>query len=521
MTAVPAALRAVVAIRELALREAIARDLIGRAYAVAAVTEAEAAWAAHLQAPASLAVLDADGLETCRRIRGAPRGAPATVLIVLPSATSAAVERVLAEGADDWLLASLDAAALRLRLGVADRMVRRRLAERAERDFLETRLRESVKLEALAALATGIANDFNNALAAISGSIELAWMQLEPGQQPALHELAVARDAGRRAARLVRRLVNCVNPTPSVLRPIDPRAFVGEAVAVLRREVDPLVSVETHFDHGDWRVRGDFEQLTDLLLNLGYNARDAIAGEGRIRIATARATAEADGLPAGALGAHQFVRIDVTDTGHGIPRDVLPRIFEPLFTTKEAGHGAGLGLATAYRVLQQHGGGIAMESRVPGGTTVRMYLPRTEEALGPSLTSRHEPRLRGTETILLVDNEVDIRHPMREALEHFGYAVLEASDGVEGLTTYEREAARIDLVVLDVVMPGRSGWEVLAELKRRDPLLPVMLVSGFAPRESAPTRTAQLADAFLPKPYALSDLVRAVRSLLDARRKDH
>ena len=382
--------------------------------------------------------------------------------------------------------------------------------------FRDAQLRESVKMEALANLATGIANDFNNALAAISASIELAWMHLPPAEEAALQELGVAREAARRAARLVRRLFNCARPAPSVRRPVDPRTVVLQAAAALRRELETGYEVETRFGHGDWRVSADTEQLTDIFLNLGYNARDAMASGGRITVTTSRVgLSEEDDVPLGVVRGREFVRIDVADHGAGIAPDILPRIFEPFFTTKDPGRGAGLGLAMVYGVLLQHEGGITVESAPGVGSVFRVFLPRfVADVTTPAVRVTAAPH-RAHETVLVVDNEVDIRYTMREVLEQSGYTVVEASDGASGLAALEREAEHIRLVVLDVVMPKMSGWKVLAEIRRRWPKVSVVMTSGYAPDDTQ--AEGSVPDAFLTKPYSLSVLVREVRRLLDGQ----
>jgi len=383
------------------------------------------------------------------------------------------------------------------------------------RRFRETQLRETIKMEALADLATGIANDFNNALAAISGSIELAWMHLGPGQDPALQELAVARGAAHRAARLVRRLFACSRAAPSLRRPVDPGNIVSTAVDLLRREFETSVIVETALAHGDWRVSADFEQLCDILLNLGYNARDAMPEGGVVRFSTARVhSPEETGIPASVAGAEEFVRLDVRDTGVGIPHEILPRIFEPFFTTKGPGRGAGLGLATVYSVLRQHQGGVTVETAVGEGTTFHIFLPRTFDAPAPALPVATPGPVGSGETILVVDDEMDLRHAMREALEQLHYVVLEASDGTEGVEVLAREGQRVRLVLLDVVMPRQSGWATLAAMRQIRPSIRVIMTSGNLPPGDA-TPGDHRVQGLLRKPYSLAELAREVRRVLD------
>jgi two-component system cell cycle sensor histidine kinase/response regulator CckA len=383
----------------------------------------------------------------------------------------------------------------------------------ANRDFALTQRQESAKMSAVATLAAGIANDFNNALAAISGSIETARLRILSQNRTPPRELMEVKEATRGAARLVRRLLNFARPSPGIRKPIDPARIVEEASQVLRRDLDPRISLVTRLDHGDWRIRADQEQLTDLLVSLGNNAIDAMPHGGVLTLATARAAAGAWGAPA-SIASREFVRIEVRDTGEGIPPDVLPRIFEPFFTTKEAGRGSGLGLATAYATLRHHEGGITVESAPGAGSLFQIYLPRTHDVVGEAAPARAIEPGSGRGTILLVDDEASVRRPLRQGLSLCGYTVVEACDGLEALRLHGQEAAGFDLVVLDVKMPGMSGWDVLGELKRRNPSLPVILTSGYTQEDSTPPANAVTPDAYIPKPYDLAELTGQVRRLL-------
>jgi len=389
------------------------------------------------------------------------------------------------------------------------------LDESSRRDFQSVQRRESAKMAAVATLAAGIANDFNNSLAAISGSIEAARLRIVSQDRVPPRELIEAKEATRAAARLVRRLLNFARPSPGVRRVLDPGQLIEDAAQVLNRDLDPRISLVTRLDHGDWHIRADLEQLTDLLVSLGANAVDAMPSGGILTLATARIAAGAWGTagPAPQDG-REFVRIEVRDTGVGIPADILPRIFEPFFTTKEAGRGSGLGLATAYAVLRQHEAGITVESALGTGSVFQLFLPRTEDAVlaaPPDLSLRPGT---GSGSILLVDDEAAVRRPLRQALGLCGYAVREARDGLEALRLHGEAGSRADLVVLDVKMPGMSGWDVLTELKRRDPRLPVILTSGYTQEDSQPPAHAAAPDAFLPKPYDLAELMALVHRLL-------
>ncbi len=387
------------------------------------------------------------------------------------------------------------------------------------REFEASQRRESAKMSAVATLATAIANDFNNALAAINGSIEAARLRIVSQDRPPPRELLDAKEATRGAARLVRRLLNFARPSPAVRRPADPGLLLEEAARVLRRDLDPRITLVTRVDHGDWHILADIEQLTDLVVSLGFNAIEAMPQGGTLTLSTARTAAGAQGHSGpDAVAGREYVRLDVRDTGIGIPPEVLPRIFEPFYTTKESGRGSGLGLATAYGVLRHHEGGITVESAPGAGTVFQVFLPRSHaRGPAPGPTPALEPGT-GIGNILLVDDDDAVRRPLRQALGLCGYTVVEARDGMEALRVVGAGFTAVDLVVLDVKMPGMSGWDVLAELRRRTPALPVILTSGYTQEDSAPPQGAPVPDAYLPKPYELGELTTEVRRLLERRR---
>ncbi|MDX2193347.1 MAG: response regulator [Gemmatimonadales bacterium] len=373
--------------------------------------------------------------------------------------------------------------------------------------------RDRAKAAALATLAQGVVNDFNNAIAAVAGAVENARGRLRDDPQQAEAGLAEAIQAVRETARLVRRLRPLAAPDPSDRRSIDPRTLVEEAVRALGRTLPASVRTETQFEHDGWQVLADPTQLADLLVALGQNAGDAMPGGGVLAFSTTRiAAGSGDGRAPTGHDPIEYVRIDVRDTGRGIAPEHLPRIFDPFFTTKQAGAGAGLGLATAYAVMRQHEGGITVESAPGAGTIFRLMLPRT---LQPALSVvPGGPATRGSGTVLLVDDDARVRRPLRQALEHQGYEVVEAGDGDEGLDVHHQHRDRIVLAVVDHRMPRMSGWEVLKELKRRRPDLPVVLVSGYAVAEATGAIGGPRPDAFLRKPFELKDLARTVRQLL-------
>ncbi len=385
------------------------------------------------------------------------------------------------------------------------------------REFEQARMRESLKTAAAADLAARIANDFNNQLAAISGNVEAIRLQLQQDGVTLPSALAGARDAVESAARIVRRLESIARPAPSRLRPIDPLLILDRAAAALKAELPPKIDLTVEVDHGDWIVNADADQIGDTILNMAMNARDAMPAGGLLSISTKQEKIPlVNGNSAGGED-REYVRIDISDTGCGISREVLPRIFDAFFTTRKAAQGAGLGLAGVYNVLSQHEGGVRVESTVGAGTTFHIFLPRASGVSGTAWLSPQSKPVRGNETVLLIDDEASVRSTTRSALEHFGYRVVEATDGIEGLQLFGEAPNPISIAVLDIMMPEMTGWDVLAKLKSKAPDLPVILMSGLACSGEAPTDLSAQADAFLRKPFELLELTNTVRKLLDSK----
>jgi hypothetical protein len=400
----------------------------------------------------------------------------------------------------------------------------RKQAETALREA-EEHLRRSQKLEAVGKLVGGIAHDFNNLLTGILGNLSLARRGLDSAG-PAASHLAAAEQAGQRAAELTRQLLAIGRKSPGQQRPLDLRKIVAEIVLLLRRTVDPRIVIEAIPPPDLWNVMADHGQMHQVLMNLCVNACDAMPQGGRLTIGLENASqVGADRASAGPPGSRMFVpkespgdvvRLAVSDTGAGMDAETRARIFEPFFTTKDIGKGTGLGLAMVYGIVTQHEGTIFVESEPGRGARFVIELPRCVEAEGvvvpgPASEARSTG---GGETVLVVDDEQVIRDLARVVLEQDGYVVLEAEDGESGVSVYQRERARIGAVVLDLTMPKRSGLEVLADLRRLNPGVRVILSSGY----SAEARNLDLARAgaaaFLQKPYAPADLTRTLRQVL-------
>ncbi len=386
-----------------------------------------------------------------------------------------------------------------------------------ERQNLEDQLRQSQKMEAVGQLAGGIAHDFNNILAAIMMETDLA--SEGGGVAPEVqHMITEVRAAADRAAALTRQLLAFSRRQVLQPRDLDLNDAVRSVAKMLRRIVGEDVEVELQLHDRPLMVRADPGMLDQVLMNLVVNARDAMATGGRLRIETGFATVRdaGDAGPA-PLAPGRYARLTVSDTGRGIPPEMLPRIFEPFFTTKEAGQGTGLGLATVFGIVKQHGGAIDAESRVGEGTSFRILLPALDAAAaGSAAPAAADAPRGGTETILLVEDEAMVRALTRTALQRAGYTVLEATDGVDALRVWGEHRGAIGLLFTDLVMPGGvSGLEIAERMRADEPSLRVLYTSGYSADIAG--REPPLVDGenFIGKPYRLGKLLELVRRRID------
>jgi signal transduction histidine kinase len=390
------------------------------------------------------------------------------------------------------------------------------LADVTHRRDLEDQLRQAQKMEAVGRLAGGIAHDFNNLLTAVLGNIELLQRRLADATDRALAQ--TAERAGLRAAELTRQLLGFARRSLLWLRPTDLNEVVREVAALMVRTIDPRIGLEMHLEPGLWRVQADHGQLGQVLLNLCLNARDAMPEGGRLTVTTANRTVTAE-YAEEHLQARpgEFVFLSVADTGHGIAPEVLPRLFEPFFTTKPPGEGTGLGLAVVHGIVQQHHGWVECHSALGQGTRFDIYLPRHHaevEAPRAEVPRPVAPPARAT--VLVAEDEDMVRSLAATILRREGFEVLQARDGLEAVEVFLRERSRIDVVLLDLTMPRRSGSEVLRQIREASPTVPVVLTTGFA--ETTPEELKPFGvHGFVPKPYRDRDLVAALR---DALRKE-
>ncbi|HJQ19594.1 MAG TPA: ATP-binding protein, partial [Gemmatimonadaceae bacterium] len=374
----------------------------------------------------------------------------------------------------------------------------------------EEQLRQSQKLEAIGTLAGGIAHDFNNLLTAVSGFTQLALMNTDPASAVAA-DLRQVVEAADRAAHLTKQLL--AFSRKQVLQPtvLDVADVVQGVAPMLSRLLGEHVQLEIVADPNLARVIADKGQLEQVIINLAINARDAMASGGVLTLGVKNA--RRDG---GQGKGDAQVLLTVSDTGSGIPDHIRERVFEPFFTTKEAGKGTGLGLSTVYGIVKQSGGTIDLESMVGVGTTFRIALPAASDELAPGFIDDAPADLpRGTEIILLVEDDADVRSFARRTLEERGYTVLPASGSMHALEL--AASAQVDVLLTDIVMPELNGPELVARLKQIQLPAVVIYMSGYAD-EALVSMGLGTGSAFLRKPFTPATLVRTVREAIDARK---
>jgi PAS domain S-box-containing protein len=389
-----------------------------------------------------------------------------------------------------------------------------------EQHALEAQLRQAQKMEAVGQLAGGVAHDFNNLLTVVLGNVGLLQHNLSP-EDPNQALVAATETAAQRAADLTRKMLGFSRRSTLCLDAANLNGCLEETVALLERTIDPRIQLERAPAPDVWPVQADAGQISQVLMNLCINARDAMAQGGTLRLETENIVVNDDMAQARLEArAGEFVRLRVQDTGAGIPPDILPRIFEPFFTTKEPGKGTGLGLAMVFGIVKQHGGWIDCTSRVGEGTRFDIYLPRHRPQKRPSVKSTpmvrtEQPPRRGQETILLVDDEEMIRNLGRTILQAYGYQVHLAEDGLEAVEIYQREKGAIDLVIMDLVMPRLSGQDAFRQMQQIDPSVRVVFASGYSAKQIVGEESEGVL-GYVDKPYRPEEFARAVGAALQA-----
>jgi signal transduction histidine kinase len=403
---------------------------------------------------------------------------------------------------------------------LADEITERKVAERALFDS-EERLQQSQRMEAIGTLAGGVAHDFNNLLTVILGNTQLVLGTLQP-DDPSQLRLVDVEKAANRAAMLTRQLLAFSRRQHLERRALNLNDTIHEIMKLLRRIIGADVEVRVIATPDLSVIFADPGQIEQVIMNLAVNARDAMPHGGKLTIETSNIELDENyqqGYPYIIPG--KYVQVSVSDSGSGIDTETQKRIFEPFFTTKEVDKGTGLGLSMVYGIIKQHEGHINVYSEVGQGTTFKIFLPIIESAVEPDELTIRPPLLGGTETILVADDEETLQHLSRNILEGLGYTVLLAKNGEEVLDIYKANCERIDLLLLDVVMPRMGGIEAYKQIGELGTEVPIIFMTGysFETIQSQFIKQNELKKELTPvviqKPYTLDGLGRKVREVLD------
>jgi two-component system, cell cycle sensor histidine kinase and response regulator CckA len=382
---------------------------------------------------------------------------------------------------------------------------------------LELQLRESQKIEAVGRLAGGVAHDFNNLLMVIQSYTEMA-QDLLPLHSSLRNNTEQVLKAAERGAALTRQLL--AFSRKQVLSPVilDLNAVVSEAARMLMRLIGEDIELRLNPAEPLWTVKADSDQLAQVLMNLCVNARDAMPEGGRLTIATRNFTKSDDVLEKYTdVEPGDYVLLAVTDTGMGIATDVREQMFEPFFTTKERGKGTGLGLSTVFGIVKQSGGHVLVDSELGQGACFTICLPRTKDAIPMAKRPQTEPAQRGTETLLVVEDESALREAICDFLRSFGYTLLTADSGQKALSIASQHAGIVDLLITDVVMPQMNGRELSQILGGIRPEMKTIFMSGYTDDAILQYGVRGEGVAFLQKPFKLDDLAHKVRDMLGPR----
>ncbi len=391
-----------------------------------------------------------------------------------------------------------------------------------EKAVLQEQLRQSQKVEAVGCLAGGIAHDFNNLLTVIKGYSQLSSIELKEGD-PLRGNIDEIQNATDRAASLTRQLLAFSRRQVMEMKILDLNTLLRDLEKMLRRVIGEDIEMVIQLAEDLGRVRADVGQIEQVIMNLAVNGRDAMPNGGKLTIETANveldefyARSHVDVKPG------HYVMFSVSDTGVGMTPEVRERIFEPFFTTKEKGKGTGLGLSTSYGIVKQSEGDIWVYSVQGKGTTFKIYLPRVNEPLEEIRKEVLKEELpRGNETILIVEDEEEVRKLAGKILERQGYRILEASQGDDALRISERHGGPIGLILVDVIMPGMSCSELAKHLKSPHPKMKVVYMSGYTDNAIVRHGVLEKGVNYIQKPFTMEGLARKVREVLDKDSDKH
>jgi signal transduction histidine kinase/CheY-like chemotaxis protein len=386
------------------------------------------------------------------------------------------------------------------------------------REVAEGQMRQMQKLQAVGQLTGGIAHDFNNMLSVIIGSLELARRRLRADPDRAEANIANALEGAERAAGLTSRLLAFSRQQALAPNPLDPNKLVGGMSEMLRRTVGEQINVETVLAGGVWRANADAAQLESAILNLCVNARDAMPDGGRLTLETSNAYLDDDYAASHEeVAPGQYVLISVSDTGVGMPAEVIQRAFEPFYTTKGVGRGTGLGLSQVFGFVKQSGGHVKIYSEVGDGTTIKIYLPRwVGETRDVERPARALATLaaRDHEILLVVEDDEKVRHVTVDTLRELGYTVVQAASGDDALQQLAMQP-QIDVMITDIIMPGMTGRALADRAQAERPEMKVLFMTGYSRNAVVHNGVLDAGVAFLQKPFTAEQLALKVRQVLD------
>jgi two-component system, cell cycle sensor histidine kinase and response regulator CckA len=452
-----------------------------------------------------------DGFATANAVRHLPgcEGVPILIMTALDDLGS--INRAYEVGATDFITKPINWVILVQRVRYMTRAVRMM----NEQKRLEKELQQAQKLGAVATLAGGVAHDFNNLLQSIQGFSEVLLFGKNK-DDPSFPVLKRIMAAVNRGGVLTRQLLTYSRKIKSEKRPINLNNHVRQAHQLLQSTIPKMIEIELRLEEGLKMVNADSVQMEQVLMNLAINARDAMPDGGRLVIETAnvRLPEKLNETRSGSTS-REGVLISVSDTGHGMDKAILEQIFEPFFSTKAPGKGTGLGLSMVHGIVKNHDGRITCRSTPGKGTCFQIYLPAVEPVLEKRPADETRRCQGGNETILLVDDDENIRNTGKEGLENAGYTVRTASGGEMALNVYGQKAEKIHLVLLDLIMPGMGGARCLHELLQTDPGTKVVIISGYSPDDQTMQAIRSSTSGYLRKPYTGDQLLSTVREALD------
>lgn len=391
------------------------------------------------------------------------------------------------------------------------------LIDISDRNKLEAKLQQAQKMEALGTLAGGIAHDFNNILAIILGNAELAIEDVSE-RSPVRHRLEEARKACLRAKDIVKQILTFSRQTEHEMTPTKITPIIEESIKLLRSSIPTTIEMRHNLSSHSDTINGDPGQIKEILINLCSNSAYAMRENGGVlEISLENITLdEQTAVGYDDLSPGDYLRLSVSDTGQGIEPDILNRVFDPYFTTKEAGEGTGMGLAAVSGLIRNHNGAITVHSEEGKGATFHVYLPLVQDEISPK-ADMEEPLPTGSECILFIDDEQSLVNLGRQILGRLGYSVITRTSSSEALDLFRKNPQQFDLVVTDMTMPDMQGDRLAKELIKIDPDIPIILFSGYSDRIDEEKAKEMGIAAYIMKPVAMREMANTIRKVLDEK----